>query len=150
MIKRMCGVAVEQDPADAAYPSMPRNALEHVDVDYSEPVAHIANLLVDLTRRPAPTAVPVPMPAELDTELRIAKEENPMEAGLEQIAKPSRFACPECHAVLLQLDDNGRSRFRTSKPPSGAQSGAWKRPRCFSTRLPNTRATNITAPACRS
>src|SRR5262249_52448997 len=86
MIKRMGGVAVVQDPADAQYPSMPRNALEHVDVDYSEPVAHIPNLLVELTHRPAPAPARAPVPAELETEVSIAKEENLMEAGLERIA----------------------------------------------------------------
>src|SRR5205085_753229 len=42
----------------------------------------------------------------------IAKGEPPMEAGLEHIAKPSAFACPDCHGVLLQLADQNRIRFR--------------------------------------
>ena len=35
-----------------------------------------------------------------------------MEAGLEEIAKPSGFSCPDCHGVLLQLTDQARIRFR--------------------------------------
>src|SRR5262249_62112890 len=36
----------------------------------------------------------------------------PVAAGLEQIASPSRFTCPDCHGVLLQLVDGNRVRFR--------------------------------------
>ena len=45
-------------------------------------------------------------------EIDIAKEKNPRDAGLEQIGKPSPYACPECHGVLLEIDDDGRVRFR--------------------------------------
>jgi len=39
-------------------------------------------------------------------------EENPIDAGLERVGEPSRFACPECHGVLLQLKEGSRFRFR--------------------------------------
>ena len=52
------------------------------------------------------------MPDHLDVEVRIAKEQNALDAGLEQIAAPSKFACPECHGVLFQLSEGGRLRFR--------------------------------------
>jgi two-component system, chemotaxis family, protein-glutamate methylesterase/glutaminase len=48
----------------------------------------------------------------VEVEVKIAKAENPIEAGLENIGEPSRFACPECHGVLLQLKDGPRIRFR--------------------------------------
>jgi two-component system, chemotaxis family, protein-glutamate methylesterase/glutaminase len=44
--------------------------------------------------------------------VKIAKEHNPVDAGLERIGEPSRFACPECHGVLLRFKDGTRSRFR--------------------------------------
>src|SRR5262249_46185253 len=47
-----------------------------------------------------------------EIEVKIAKEQNAREAGLEEIAEPSRYACPECHGVLLQLKEAGRIRFR--------------------------------------
>jgi len=31
---------------------------------------------------------------------------------LSRIGEPSRFACPECHGVLLQLEGGSRIRFR--------------------------------------
>jgi two-component system, chemotaxis family, protein-glutamate methylesterase/glutaminase len=48
----------------------------------------------------------------VEVEVKIAKAQNPLEAGLERIGEPSRFACPECHGVLLQLKDDSRIRFQ--------------------------------------
>ena len=44
-------------------------------------------------------------------EVKIAMENNPIDAGLERLGTPSRFACPECHGVLLlELKEGQRSR----------------------------------------
>jgi two-component system chemotaxis response regulator CheB len=48
VIKQLGGTAIVQNPADAAYPSMPRSALLHVDVDYVVPLVEIPALLVTL------------------------------------------------------------------------------------------------------
>ena len=47
-IKARGGVAIVQDPAEAMAPSMPKNALEMVDVDFCLPIREIANVLVEL------------------------------------------------------------------------------------------------------
>lgn len=44
-VKRCGGVAVVQDPGDAAYPDMPQSALDNVDVDHCLPLADIGPLL---------------------------------------------------------------------------------------------------------
>jgi two-component system, chemotaxis family, protein-glutamate methylesterase/glutaminase len=49
-VKSRGGVAVVQDPADAEYPELPRNALAATAVDYCVPLAGLADLLVELTR----------------------------------------------------------------------------------------------------
>jgi two-component system, chemotaxis family, protein-glutamate methylesterase/glutaminase len=110
-IKRLGGRAIVQDPRDALFPAMPQSAIGHVNVDYCVRLDQIAPLLIDLTGRPvrAPT---LPIPRELETEVRIDRQENPKDAGLEHIAKPSPFSCPDCHGVLLQIDDENRVRFR--------------------------------------
>jgi chemotaxis response regulator CheB len=48
-IKKRGGVAVVQDPAEAAFPDMPRNAIENVSVDFVLPVSSISGKLVELS-----------------------------------------------------------------------------------------------------
>lgn len=50
-IKSCGGVAISQDPDDAAYPEMPRSAAEHVALDYCIPLAEMPELLVELAGR---------------------------------------------------------------------------------------------------
>jgi two-component system, chemotaxis family, protein-glutamate methylesterase/glutaminase len=111
-IKRLGGTAIVQDPEDAMYPSMPLSALRHVEVDHRVPLAGIAPLLVRLTAAPAEEPEPAVVPEAMEVEVKIAKEENPIDVGLERISEPSSFACPECHGVLLQMKEGGRIRFR--------------------------------------
>lgn len=47
-IKRRGGIAIVQDPADAAHPQMPRSVIENVNVDYVRPLAEIPQLLTSL------------------------------------------------------------------------------------------------------
>lgn len=50
-VKRQGGLAVVQDPEDAAFPNLPRAALENVPVDHVAPVSDMPELLIQLTRR---------------------------------------------------------------------------------------------------
>ena len=112
VIKRLGGTAIVQDPEDALYPSMPRSAVAHVTVDHVVRLTEIAPLLTDLTSPSQLPAPAVPVPEEVEIEVKIAKSENPVDAGLELIGEPSRFACPDCHGVLLRFKDGKRIRFR--------------------------------------
>ena len=47
-IKRCGGVAIVQDPRDAAYSGMPMNALNNVDVDFCVSIAEMGPLLTEL------------------------------------------------------------------------------------------------------
>ena len=111
-IKQLGGTAIVQDPDDALFPQMPLNAIEHVKVDHVVPASEIAPLLVRLTSQPTEEQAPVAVPPEMEVEVKIAKEQNPLDVGLDRIADPSSFACPECHGVLLQLKEGDRFRFR--------------------------------------
>jgi two-component system chemotaxis response regulator CheB len=113
-VKQLGGVAIVQDPADALFPSMPQNAIDHVKVDHIVPLADIAPLLVTLTSAPEPAKAmeEIPVSEQLKVEVQIAMEHNPIDAGLERLGEPSAFACPECHGVLLQLKEGSRIRFR--------------------------------------
>ena len=110
-IKQLGGVAVVQHPDDAMFPSMPQSALEHVNADHVVPLADIAPLLVRLTAAPArDDAFEVPAPMEV--EVKIAKQEAPLKAGVGKLGEPSPFACPECHGVLLEVKEGSHIRFR--------------------------------------
>jgi two-component system, chemotaxis family, protein-glutamate methylesterase/glutaminase len=111
-IKQLGGVAIIQDPAEAWYPSMPLSALNHVKADHVVRVAEIADLLARLTTVPTRAAEEKPVPEPVNVEVSIAKEQHPMDAGLEQLAEPSPYTCPDCHGVLLQLKEADRIRFR--------------------------------------
>jgi len=111
-IKQLGGCAIVQDPREALFPSMPQHALEHVSVDYVLPLAEIAPTLELLTSVPVEPIAPSDVPEVLRAEVKIAMEENPIDVGLERLGKPSRFACPECHGVLLELKEGARTKFR--------------------------------------
>src|SRR3954453_20255750 len=51
-IKKLGGIAIVQDPQEALYPSMPQNAINHVNVDYVTPLSGVAPLLMSLTAQP--------------------------------------------------------------------------------------------------
>jgi two-component system chemotaxis response regulator CheB len=111
-IKQLGGVAIVQDPADAMFPSMPAAALHHVNVDHVAVLAEISSLLTQVVLAPVQARERVAVPAQVDVEVSIAKEGNPVDAGIERIAEPSSFTCPECHGVLLQVKDTSPLRFR--------------------------------------
>ena len=111
-IKKLGGIAVVQDPAEALFPSMPRHALENVKADHVVRLSQLAPLLAELTTEAPLARESVDVPEHINVEVNIAKEHNPREAGLEQMGTPSAYACPDCHGVLLEFEEGGRVRFR--------------------------------------
>jgi two-component system chemotaxis response regulator CheB len=117
-IKQLGGIAIVQDPAEALFPSMPEHALDAVRVDYVVKLAELGPLLVRLVTAPVAEPVAAPAAAAADAithteiEVKIAKEQDPFASGIGELGEPSRFACPECHGVLLQVKEAGRIRFR--------------------------------------
>ena len=111
-IKRLGGLAVVQHPEEAFMPSMPLNALAQVEVDHTLPLAGIPPLLARLASTTVAAQGGYEVPEELDIEVKIAMEENGLELGIGKLGTPSVFTCPECHGTLLQLKENGRTRYR--------------------------------------
>lgn len=86
-IARHGGVTIVQDPEEALFPSMPRNALHDAPIDYrvrSDEIAPLVNCLVS----GEPVAKKAPAP-----QLRNHDE------------KFSGFSCPECHGPLWQVPE---------------------------------------------
>lgn len=110
-IKAHGGVAIVQDPDEALFESMPRNALRRVAIDHCLPVKAIAERLVALARLKA--THPAPRMSESDElEIRIAEGAPDSHAMLARIARPSPYSCPECHGTLWELRNPESLRFR--------------------------------------
>jgi two-component system chemotaxis response regulator CheB len=94
-IKRAGGVAVVQDPEEALYEGMPRNAIEHVDVDAVLRVDDIAAWL-------------------LGSAFEARAEQQPPGDGLAEPhpnGKGTRFTCPDCGGVLFEHVEGAFVRF---------------------------------------
>lgn len=112
-IKYHGGVAIVQDPLDAEIPSMPRNAMREVEVDYVVPVSEMADLLVRLSNEKLAEAPEMAMEENKQTEFEIrAAIEDKTTMDVMKFGSPSPFTCPDCHGVLFRLNDGNRPRFR--------------------------------------
>jgi two-component system chemotaxis response regulator CheB len=111
-IKQLGGVAVIQDPADAIYPDLPTHALHHVATDRVLPLTQIAPALVSLLAAVPDVAAPPSVPETLEVEVDIARDNHSRTADWLRLTRPSTFACPECHGVLMQVPEGERVRFR--------------------------------------
>jgi two-component system chemotaxis response regulator CheB len=111
-VKECGGTAVVQDPQDAEAPSMPLSAVKRVKVDHCVPLAEMATLLAGLVKASGAEEGEHPVSERMETEVKIAREDDALESGIMQWGEPSVFGCPECHGVLLQLEEGAHLRFR--------------------------------------
>jgi two-component system chemotaxis response regulator CheB len=105
-IKRQGGVTMVQDPSEAAYPSMPANALENVEIDHVLPIAKLAPQIVRLTHTP-----PHPQRGWRAQRELPMDEERLGQAG-EEIGTPSGFTCPDCGGALWERPEGELIRYR--------------------------------------
>ncbi|MEZ4731199.1 MAG: chemotaxis protein CheB [Caldilineaceae bacterium] len=111
-IKDRGGMAIVQEPREALYSSMPQSALKYVAVDHRLLISEMAPVLEELARTPLAEEGEAPMSEALAIETRIALEDNALESGVLQLGKPSLYTCPECHGVLMQIEEGELVRFR--------------------------------------
>jgi two-component system chemotaxis response regulator CheB len=109
-IKRCGGMTLVQDPEEAIADEMPRRALEATTVDLCVPSARIGDVLSDLAREAAGTALPIP--PEIALEVEIAAGERIGSESLGMFASPSALTCPSCGGVLSKLKVGNPLRFR--------------------------------------
>jgi two-component system, chemotaxis family, protein-glutamate methylesterase/glutaminase len=108
LIKKRGGLAVVQDPEEALVSGMPRNAIDHVQVDHVMRAMGIPALLERLVHEEVtmPAADPNGQPRDV-AELEYGA------AAIERIERPpSPFTCPDCGGVLWDNDEEGLLRFR--------------------------------------
>jgi two-component system chemotaxis response regulator CheB len=102
------GLAIVQDPDDALYAEMPRNALAYAGADLVVQQAQLAAVLIQAAADPVQEHVSASVPQE---------GEDPVEQELstdcdEEPSPPFAFSCPECGGVLREVDDRKTLRFR--------------------------------------
>ena len=110
VIRRCGGVCVVQDPADAAYPDMPQNVLNHVKVDHCVPLAAMGSLLMQLAL--GKRGKPIPVPDDVAVEARIAQRVLSDLESVEFLGAQLPFNCPGCGGVLWQMKVGNQVRFR--------------------------------------
>lgn len=104
-IKRRGGVAVVQDPEDAAYADMPRSAATHVDADHCVPLGDMPKLLMKLVaaKKGKETAMPITnIPSDIG-QAAIANGEI--------FDRPVAITCPDCGGALRHLEAGSMVKF---------------------------------------
>lgn len=109
-IARCGGTTVVQDPADAAFPDMPANALRAAEVDHCLPLAEMPALLTDLAHRE--TAPGAPPPRDVVFEAGIAARAMSDVPKENALGSPAPYGCPECGGPMWEIDDAAVPRFR--------------------------------------
>ncbi|MBV9233906.1 MAG: chemotaxis protein CheB [Candidatus Eremiobacteraeota bacterium] len=90
------GVAFVQDPEEAQFPDLPRNALRTGAIDGVYSAADVVPAILEWLKKPK---------ADAEQHSAIARDER--EAGV-----PSVFTCPDCSGTLWEVDDQAVLRFR--------------------------------------
>ncbi len=111
-IKSRGGLAVVQDPDDALFPNMPRNALDLVAVDHVAKAPEIAGLLGRLARIEASRGAADPVPDAMSTEDAMAAFDLGAFHADAHPGTPSGFGCPDCSGVLWEIQDGEMIRYR--------------------------------------
>jgi two-component system chemotaxis response regulator CheB len=91
-IQRRGGLAVVQNPEEAAFPSMPLNAVREIEVDYIVRVAELGNLLSGLTRK---------------------VQENVIEAERREMrSELTDITCPDCRGTIWEIRNGSFVEYR--------------------------------------
>ncbi|MBC6609935.1 chemotaxis protein CheB [Hymenobacter sp. BT507] len=112
-VKRCGGTAVVQDPADAAFTSMPESALRHVAVDYVVPISQMGALLTELVGQKAyEPEDPLHIPHDLQLEAAIAERVMGTVEQVSEIGHQVPLTCPGCGGNLWEVNEGNVLRFR--------------------------------------
>jgi two-component system, chemotaxis family, protein-glutamate methylesterase/glutaminase len=94
-IKEAGGIALVQDPKEAAFPGMPESALASVRVDHCVPVRELVKLVNELTRE---TLAEEPAPSTPEEGFNLTPS----------ALRATNFGCPSCGGVLWESQESFR------------------------------------------
>ena len=109
-IQQCGGISVVQDPDDAAFPEMPRTALNRSVPDHIVRLADLPLLLNSLVQRPA--GEPKPVPEGVRFEVGIASGQKSGMRDMDRLGRRSVLTCPDCNGVMWEIDDHELSHYR--------------------------------------
>ncbi len=111
-IKRRGGVAIVQDPDDAAFGSMPNSALRAVEADFRLPARRIAAKIAELSATTAAARTAAAKSGNGRHESEIAELDilTPQEEKL--LGPASGLTCPDCNGAIWEIQDGEVLRFR--------------------------------------
>ncbi|WP_183573642.1 chemotaxis protein CheB [Mucilaginibacter sp. X5P1] len=109
-VRRCGGTCIVQDPKEAQYPDMPKNALNQVEVDYCVPIAEMGGILMMLMARKLGKQKPIP--EDIRRESKIAERVLSDLASVNSLGEQVPFNCPGCGGVLWKMDKGPMVRYR--------------------------------------
>lgn len=110
LVKDAGGIAVVQDPKEAAFPGMPLSAMRYVDVDHVLSAVQIAELIASLNAGPREGATT--MARQKEPEPQNPAEETDVEEMEATFGPPSGMTCPDCGGALWELKNGELMRYR--------------------------------------
>jgi len=109
-IQRCGGTCMVQDPNEADYPDMPKNALNQLKVDYCVPIAEMGSILSKLVaRKPSKQKA---IPEDIKREAIIAERVLSDLASVNSLGEQVPFNCPGCGGVLWKMAKGSQLRYR--------------------------------------
>jgi two-component system chemotaxis response regulator CheB len=109
-IQQCGGIAVVQDPDDAAFSEMPRTALNRSIPDHVVKLADLPLLLNSLVQRPA--GEPMPVPQSIRFEVGIASGQKASMSDMDRLGRRSVLTCPDCNGVMWEIEDDDLHHYR--------------------------------------
>lgn len=109
-IKRCGGICIVQDPKDADYPDMPKNAIYNVAIDYCVPLSEMGAVLAKVLNRKGLKEKKIP--DDILKEARIAERVLSDLPSVNSLGEQVPFNCPGCGGVLWKIKQGKTLRYR--------------------------------------
>jgi two-component system chemotaxis response regulator CheB len=111
-VKDRGGLSYAQDPSEAMLSSMPESVIEHVEIDFVGSTVLLAQQLSKAIGNRIDDQSWHEVKARHVIENVISLKGNGLEAGVMGLGKVSQFTCPNCHGVLVPIEEGSIVRFR--------------------------------------
>lgn len=109
-IKRCGGISIVQDPKDADYPDMPKNALYNVAIDYCVPLSEMGAVIIKALNRKGLKEKKIP--ADILKEVKIAERVLSDLPAVNSLGDQVPFNCPGCGGILWKIKQGKTLRYR--------------------------------------